>query len=334
MLALIGFQGAHRARAKRAINAHFVAFFLQRGLYRFDGFAVYRVVAQHAFPTYLRVADFFKLGNFRVLRRNFDFALLGFFHQFFDLDGFVFRRHFDFARGFFADQFLLLHRLKLGFNLRRVQAGFFLHGLLGDGFHLCRHFDHAQRFTSGRERTRRAFAARGHVRRFGDHFFLHFGILRRHDFLRGHRRLNFDLFLNRLKNGGDDFQLFAGRLDDNLLFRPFIFGRNNLVGLGGVLDDDLLGARLEFGGDDHQRLTFARLHLRHGQGNAVAGCGSGRFGGSSGGIVLRLRQGGNCQGSQQDREFFLFHWSKSPDCESQNKEMFYAHWACQKARLL
>ena len=312
MLALIGFQRLHGSRAQRAINGNLVAFLLQRGLNRFDGFAVHAVITQHAFPTHLRIGDLLELGHFRIFGRNFLLALFGFFHQLLHLDRLVFGRHFDFAGGFLAHQFLLLHRLKLGFDLGRVQAGFFLHGLLGDGFHLRRDFHHAQRFASGGEGTRRAFAARGHVRRFGDHFFFDFGILRRHDFLRGHRRFDFNLLLDGFKDGGDDFQFLAGGLDHDLLFRPLVFGGNNLVGFGGILDDDLLGARLELGRNHDQRLAFARLHLRHGQGDAVGGGRGGRFLRLGGVVILCLSQSGNRHGSQQHRNL-TFHHSKSPE---------------------
>ena len=149
MLALIGFQRLHGSRAQRAINGNLVAFLLQRGLNRFDGFAVHAVITQHAFPTHLRIGDLLELGHFRIFGRDFLLALLGFLHQLLDLDGLVFGRDFDFAGSFLAHQFLLLHRLELGFNLGRVQAGFFLHGLLGDGFHLGGNLNHTQRFASG-----------------------------------------------------------------------------------------------------------------------------------------------------------------------------------------
>ena len=130
--------------------------------------------------------------------------------------------------------------------------------------------------------------------------------------MRGYRRLNLNLLLDRFEHGGDDFQLLAGGFDHDLLFRPLVFSGNNLVGLGGILDDDLLSARLELGGNDHQRLALARFHLRNGQGDAVGRGLRSRFLG--GVVILCLSQSGNRHGSQQHRNL-TFHHSKSPGYE-------------------
>ena len=311
MFALVGFQRFHGARAEGTVNGDAVAFFFQRGLDGFDGFAVHGVVTQHAFPADLRVGNFFVFGDFCVFSRDFFLDLLCFFHQFLDFDRLVFGRNFHFTRGFFADQFLFLDGLEFGFNLGRIDAGFFLHDLLGDARHFCRDFHHTQCFAGGGEGTRRAFAAGGHVSRLGDDFFFDFVILRRDDFLIGHRRFDFDLFFDGFKDSRDDFQFFAGRFDDDLFFRHFIFGRDDFIGLGRVFNDNLLGARLELGRDNHQRLTFAGFDLRDGQRHAF---GSGR-GGSFAlglGVFLCLRQGGDGDRSQQHGKL-TFHHSKSPN---------------------
>ena len=130
--------------------------------------------------------------------------------------------------------------------------------------------------------------------------------------MRGYRRLNLNLLLDHFEHGGDDFQLLAGGFDHDLLFRPLVFSGNNLVGLGGILDDDLLGTRLELGRNDYQRLALARFYLRNSQGNAVGRCLSSRFLG--GVVILCLSQSGNRHGSQQHRNL-TFHHSKSPGYE-------------------